>query len=113
MQKPDISWPDFEKLDIRVGTIISAEDFPEANKPAIKLEIDLGVLGQKKSSAQITDYYHPENLIGRQVIVLVNLPKKQIANFISECLVMGIFGNEGKVILITPDIKAPEGAVIG
>lgn len=111
--KPDISWADFEKLDIRVGTILEVKPFPGARKPAFQLEIDLGILGIKKSSAQITDHYDPEALKGRQVIVLVNLPKKQIANFFSECLVLGVYDANGAVILLNPDKTALNGAVIG
>jgi tRNA-binding protein len=113
IRKPDISWADFEKLDIRVGTVTDARPFPGARKPAYQLEIDLGLLGILRSSAQITSHYRPEDLIGRQVIVLVNLPKKQIANFFSECLVMGIYDESGAVILLDPDKAAPNGAVIG
>jgi len=93
-----ISWQDFEKVDLRVGTILSAEDFPQANKPAYKLEIDFGELGIKKSSAQITKLYTKEELVGRQVLAVVNFPPKQVANFISECLVTGFITKEGVVL---------------
>lgn len=112
-QKPDIQWADFEKLDLRVGTILSAAIFPQARKPAYKMQIQIGELGTRWSSAQITDYYLPEALIGRQVIVLVNLPKKQIANLVSECLLLGVYDDGGRVIILTPEKMAPEGAIIG
>ena len=86
-----ISWADFEKIDIRVGTIVEVNDFPKARKPALKLLIDFGELGVKRSSAQITAFYTKENLLNRQVIAVVNFPPKQIADFISECLVLGVY----------------------
>lgn len=86
--KPEISWADFEKLDIRCGTIISVADFENARNPSYKLEIDFGDLGIKKSSAQITALYEKTDLVGKQILVVVNFPKKQIANFFSECLVL-------------------------
>ena len=93
-----ISWQDFEKVELRVGTILKAEDFPQANKPAYKLEIDFGELGIKKSSAQITKLYTKEELVGRQVLAVTNFAPKQVANFISECLVTGFITKEGVVL---------------
>ena len=89
-KKAEISWADFEKVDMRVGTVVNAEAFPEARRPAIKVWIDFGeAIGELKTSAQITDLYQPENLIGRQVAAVVNFPKKQIGPFMSECLILG------------------------
>lgn len=107
------NYNDFEKLDIRVGTIQSAHEFPEARNPAYQLTIDFGELGIKKSSAQITSLYVPDQLINMQVIAVVNLPPKQIANFISECLVLGVLGNNKEVTLLTPSGKVSNGQKIG
>lgn len=109
-----ISWPDFEKVDIRTGTIIAAETFSKARKPAYQLAIDFGEeLGIKKSSAQITTHYQPENLVGQQVVAVVNFPPKQIANYISECLVLGVYDDEGAVVLLQPKHKVSNGQKIG
>ena len=107
------TFEDFMKLDIRVGTILQAEEFKKARKPAYKLEIDFGEeVGIKKSSAQITNLYTPEELIGKQILAVVNFPQKQIADFLSEVLVLGIYSKEG-VILVTPDKKASNGDKLG
>lgn len=103
---------DFGKLDLRVGTIVDAEPFPEARQPAIKLEIDFGPLGTKQSSAQITKRYEPEKLRGRQVIGIVNFPPRRIAGFKSEVLILGGVPEEGDVVLLKPDEKVPNGTKI-
>ena len=113
MIKPEISWQDFEKIDIRSGTIISVSDFPEARNPSYKLEIDFGVLGVKKSSAQITALYQKEDLLGKQVVAVVNFPPKQIANFISECLILGVYGDENEVTLLSPTNAVKNGFQVG
>ncbi|MCB0329265.1 MAG: tRNA-binding protein [Bdellovibrionales bacterium] len=105
----EINWSDFEKVELRVGTIVAAEEFPEARKPAFKLTVDFGELGLKRSSAQVTAHYSREALIGRQVLAVVNFPKKQIANFMSECLVTGLPDGNGEVVLVRPDIPVPNG----
>lgn len=104
-----LSWEDFEKVDMRVGTILEVKEFPKAKKPAYQLTIDFGSLGIKKSSAQITDHYTPESLIHQQIIAVVNFPPKQIANFISECLVLGLVQDNGSVILLQPQQKVDDG----
>ena len=108
-----ISWNDFEKIDIRVGTIVEAAPFPKAKNPAYQLTIDFGELGIKKSSAQITSLYTPEELIDRQVIAVVNFPPKQIANFFSECLVLGVYTPAKEVVLLQPQQKVINGSKIG
>jgi tRNA-binding protein len=110
---PTITWQDFEKLDLRTGTIIEVNDFPKAKKPAWKLTIDFGDLGHKMSSAQITDLYEKQELIGKQVIAVVNFPPKQIADFFSECLVLGVYTDKKEVVLLTPDKKVANGWKIG
>lgn len=112
--KPEISWEDFEKIDIRCGTIISANDFEKAKNTSYQLEIDFGDLGTRKSSAQITSLYRKEELIGLQVLAVVNFPKKQIANFFSECLVLGVYGEDKKeVTLLTPSLPVKNGLQVG
>ena len=110
---PAIQWEDFEKIDIRVGTITEVNDFPKAKKPAYRLSIDFGELRLKNSSAQITHLYDPEHLVGRQVIAIVNFPPKQIANFFSECLVLGVYTDKNEVVLLGPERKVQNGWKIG
>ncbi len=108
-----IQWDDFAKIDIRTGTIIEVYPFHKAKKPAYQLTIDFGKFGIKKSSAQITKHYTIESLIGRQIIAVVNFPPKQIANFISECLVLGVYDEENEVILLSPLHPTNNGQPIG
>jgi tRNA-binding protein len=105
-----ITWRDFEKIELRIGTIIKAEDFPEAEKPAFKLEIDLGKFGIKKSSAQISDLYKKEELVGKQVLCVINFPPKQIATFFSEVLTCGFYLPSGNVVLAQPERSVPNGS---
>ncbi len=110
----DLTWNEFERTDMRVGTIIEINDFPEARKPAFQLTIDFGTeIGIRKSSAQITKRYQKEDLLNRQIVAVVNFPKKQIGKFMSECLVLGAVGEEGDVILLAPDFKIENGLRIG
>jgi len=112
--KMDLTWNEFERTDMRIGTIININDFPEARKPAYQLTIDFGSeIGIRKSSAQITKRYQKEDLLHRQIVAVVNFPKKQIGKFMSECLVLGAVGEEGDVILLAPDFKIENGLRIG
>ena len=108
-----ISWDDFEKVDIRAGTVIEVNDFPKARKPAYRMLIDFGELGVKRSSAQVTAMYTKEGLLNKQVIAVVNFPPKQIADFISECLVLGVYTAEKEVILLQPERPVSNGWKIG
>jgi tRNA-binding protein len=109
-----ITWNDFEKLDIRVGTIIAVNDFPEARNPAYQLHIDFGTeIGQRKTSAQITRLYDKEQLQGKQVIAVINFPPRQIGKFMSECLVLGVVGADKEVTLLQPERPVTNGLRIG
>jgi tRNA-binding protein len=106
----EINWSEFEIVELRVGTIIEVQDFPEARKPAYKLQIDFGELGIKKSSAQITKHYTKEELIGKQVVCVVNFPVKQIGPFMSECLTTGFADENGDIVLTEPERNVPNGS---
>ncbi len=107
---PEISWEDFEKVDVRVGTVVEAKLFPEARKPSIRLVVDFGAeIGTRKTSAQLTAHYGPEGLVGRQVVAVVNFPPKRIAGFESEVLVLGVPDESGEVVLLSPDHAVPAG----
>jgi tRNA-binding protein len=108
-----IQWEDFEKVDMRVGTIMEVREFPKARRPAYQLTIDFGELGLKRSSAQLTDLYDLQLLVGRQVIAVVNFPPKQIANFFSECLVLGVYNDKKEVVLLQPERTVANGWKIG
>ncbi len=108
-----IAWDDFAKVDIRVGRIVAAEDFPKARKPAYKLRIDFGELGVKTSSAQITRYYDKTDLVGKLVLAVVNFPPRQIANFFSEVLTLGVVLGDGDIVLVHPARDVPPGSRIG
>lgn len=110
----NLTWTEFEKVEMRVGTILEVNDFPEARKLAYQLTIDFGAaIGILKTSAQITKRYQKEDLLHRQIVAVVNFPKKQIGKFMSECLVLGAIGAEGDVILLAPDFKIENGLRIG
>ncbi len=108
-----LTWAEFEKVDMRVGIVVDAQPFPEARRPALKLQIDFGPLGVKRSSAQITAHYRPDDLVGRRVIAVVNFPPKQIGPFVSEVLVLGAYDERGEVVLLRPDLEVSPGAKIG
>ncbi|WP_417730701.1 tRNA-binding protein [Rosistilla oblonga] len=106
----EISWDDFQRVELRVGTIVAAEEFPQARKPAFKLRVDFGPeIGIRRSSAQITDLYSPDQLVGRQVIGVVNFPAKQIGPMMSECLITGFHRDDGSVVLAVPDQQVDNG----
>ncbi len=110
----EIDWDDFEQVELRVGTVISVEEFPEARRPAYKLQVDFGGdIGIKKSSAQLTHLYSVEDLQGRQVVAVTNFPPKQIGPFMSECLVTGFYRDDGSVVLAVPDKEVANGAKLG
>ncbi|WP_338410565.1 tRNA-binding protein [uncultured Flavobacterium sp.] len=110
----EISWLDFEKVEMRIGTILKVSDFPEARKPAYQIKIDFGIaIGIKKTSAQITTKYNKEELIGKQIVAVINFPKKQIGNFMSECLLLGSLGENKDVVLLSSDKKVENGLRIG
>lgn len=106
MKNSEISFEDFSKIDIRIGTIIEVTDFPKARKPAYQLTIDFGQLGIKKSSAQITDLYTKDTLLNKKILAIVNFKNKQIANFLSECLVLGVANNKNEIVLLQPSSQA-------
>ena len=109
-----ISWDDFDKIDIRCGTIVDVQDFPKAKKPAYKIQIHFGEhIGIKRSSAQITHFYRKETLLNKQVIAVINFPPKQIADFYSECLILGVYDDNNNVILLQPEQKVKNGQRIG
>ena len=106
----DLTWTDFEKVEIRIGTIIEINDFPKARNPAYQIHIDFGnIIGVKKTSAQITQKYNKEELLGKQIVAVINFPKKQIGNFMSECLLLGSIGNDKEVVLLSSDKPVENG----
>lgn len=110
METSELLWADFEKVEMRIGTIITVADFPEAHKPAYQITIDFGSdIGIRKSSAQITKRYQKEDLIGKQIVAVVNFPKKQIGKFSSECLILGSVGDDNDVVLLISDLKVTNG----
>ncbi|HLW55313.1 MAG TPA: tRNA-binding protein [Candidatus Angelobacter sp.] len=108
-----ITWQDFERVELRAGTIVEVEDFPEARKPAYKLKVDFGELGVRKSSAQIKALYNKEDLLGKQIVGVVNFPVKRIAGFSSEALITGFYLPGGEVVLVHPGRRVPNGAKLG
>jgi len=109
-----IEWVDFQNVELRVGTVVSVEDFPEARNPAYKLKVNFGGnIGIKKSSAQITHLYDKESLLGKQVVAVINFPPKQIGPMMSECLVTGFYREDGAVVLAVPDTEVPDGSRLG
>ena len=113
MKENTLTWDDFTKVEMRIGTILSAEVFKEVKNPAYKMQIDFGEFGIKKTSAQITKLYAPKELIGYQIVAVINFPKKQIANIMSECLVLGAVGEQHEITLISPERKIKNGTRIG
>ena len=109
----DLTWKEFEKVEMRIGTVIQSEMFPEAHNPSYKLWIDFGQFGIKKTSAQITDLYKPEELIGKQIVAVINFPSKQIATMQSECLILGGIGQNKEVTLLSTDKKVENGIRVG
>jgi len=110
----NLSWDDFTKVDMRVGTVVEVRDFPKAHRPAYQLELDFGNdIGVLKTSAQVTKRYQKEDLLGMQLIAVVNFPKKQIANFMSECLIIGVVGEDNDVSLLSPSLKTKNGLRVG
>ena len=110
---PALTWEDFQTVEIRVGTVRDVQPFPQARKPAYQLTIDFGPYGTKRSSAQLTALYQPDDLLHKQVIAVTNFPPKQIANFFSECLVLGVVGAAGEVVLLRPEREVDNGLRIG
>ncbi|HSL49122.1 MAG TPA: tRNA-binding protein [Candidatus Deferrimicrobiaceae bacterium] len=108
-----LTWDDFTRVDMRVGMVVAAEEFPEARRPALKLQIDFGPLGVKRSSAQIAAHYTPAALVGRRVVAVVNFPPKRIGPFVSEVLVLGTYDSAGEVVLLAPDFEVAPGSRIG
>lgn len=110
----ELTWADFEKVEMRIGTILEVNDFPEARNPAYQIHIDFGTaIGVRKTSAQITKKYTKQELIGKQIVAVVNFPKKQIGNFMSECLLLGSIGNEKEVVLLSSDKPVENGLRVG
>jgi len=109
-----ITWADFEAVELRIGTIVAVEDFPEAKKPAYRLTVDFGPeIGTRRSSARITDLYAKEALVGRQVVAVVNFPPKRVGPFLSECLITGFYREDGSVVLAIPERPVPNGSKLG